>query len=127
MYREIFSAPSTLKFDENELLDLHPNFMWMTFGKAKQFIRFNNYFNIITIKNSKLVCLAKASNYCKLVCLALALRQQVGFYYILMLIEVEEMLSKEQQDGIGELSGKETKVLTVGWHPKVEPVTFFGK
>ena len=44
-----------------------------------------------------------------------------------MLIEVEEMLSKEQQDGIGELSGKETKVLTVGWHPKVEPVTFFGK
>ena len=35
-----------IEIDENELLDLHPNFMWMTFGQAKQFIRFNNYFNI---------------------------------------------------------------------------------
>lgn len=31
---------------EDELKELHPNFIWMTFGQAKEFIKFNNYFNI---------------------------------------------------------------------------------
>lgn len=35
-----------LEVGENELIDLHPNFIWMTVNQAKAFIKFNNYFNI---------------------------------------------------------------------------------
>lgn len=31
---------------ENELTNIHPNFVWMTIKQAKSFIKFNNYFNI---------------------------------------------------------------------------------
>lgn len=35
-----------IEIGEDELLNIHPNFTWMTFKQAKEFIRFNNYFNI---------------------------------------------------------------------------------
>lgn len=35
-----------IEVDEWELLEIHPNFTWMTFKQAKEFIKFNNYFNI---------------------------------------------------------------------------------
>ncbi|TKC00455.1 NDP-hexose 2,3-dehydratase family protein [Pedobacter cryophilus] len=31
---------------ESDLNQIHPNFIWMTFNQAKEFIKFNNYFNI---------------------------------------------------------------------------------
>jgi oxidase EvaA len=35
-----------LEVQEDELNDIHPNFVWMTVKQAKAFIKFNNYFNI---------------------------------------------------------------------------------
>lgn len=35
-----------IEVGENELNEIHPNFIWMTFAQAKSFIKFNNYFNI---------------------------------------------------------------------------------
>ena len=35
-----------IEVGENELKNIHPNFIWMTFKQAKEFIKFNNYFNI---------------------------------------------------------------------------------
>lgn len=35
-----------LEVEENELQQIHPNFIWMTIKQAKAFIKFNNYFNI---------------------------------------------------------------------------------
>ncbi|MDH7568049.1 MAG: NDP-hexose 2,3-dehydratase family protein, partial [Armatimonadota bacterium] len=35
-----------LEVDEGQKLDLPPNYIWMTLRQMKEFIRFNNYFNI---------------------------------------------------------------------------------
>ncbi len=35
-----------IEVGETDLQDIHPHFIWMTFKQAKEFIKFNNYFNI---------------------------------------------------------------------------------
>lgn len=35
-----------IEIDGDEINHPHPNFIWMTFRQAKEFVKFNNYFNI---------------------------------------------------------------------------------
>ena len=35
-----------IEIEKDQLLNVHPNFIWMTFRQVKEFIKFNNYFNI---------------------------------------------------------------------------------
>jgi oxidase EvaA len=35
-----------IEVGENDLTNVHPNYIWMTFRQVKEFIKFNNYFNI---------------------------------------------------------------------------------
>jgi oxidase EvaA len=35
-----------IELAEDEVVNANPNFIWMTFKQAKEFIKFNNYFNI---------------------------------------------------------------------------------
>jgi oxidase EvaA len=36
----------TIELDPDDAVDVPPNYIWMTLRQIKEFIRFNNYFNI---------------------------------------------------------------------------------